>query len=192
MNQNKFNQHKEKQLKRKDKSNEGHIDKPILALCKKINSKPNYYTTSSCSGRIILVKQGRGKTKSKNAFLFKTHKKTSYKELKKAINLILKSDYSGLVYFKLDSCILHISCLNLESAQSIVDKAKFSGWKRSGIMSTKKRINVELLSTEKLEFPIINKNKILTSDKYIKIIIKQANKKLKNTHNKMKKLEKLI
>ena len=66
-----FQQQKKKQLSKKDKSGEGKWDKAISSLCKKINKKDDYYTTSSCAGRIALVKGLPEKAKS--AFLFKTH-----------------------------------------------------------------------------------------------------------------------
>ena len=38
-----------------DKSSIGKWAEKISGLCGKINSKENYYTTSSCSGRILLL-----------------------------------------------------------------------------------------------------------------------------------------
>ena len=44
-------------LSKKDKSRKGHIDKDIAKILSKINSKKDYYTTSSCSGRIVLLEK---------------------------------------------------------------------------------------------------------------------------------------
>ena len=72
--------HEKKQfLSKPDKSSAKGIDKDILSLVKKINSKPEYYTKSSCSGRIILIKE-TGK-KQENAFLKVWHDKVSLKDL---------------------------------------------------------------------------------------------------------------
>ena len=41
-------------LSKLDKSNKSSIDKNILNLINLINQKDDYYTTSSCSGRVYL------------------------------------------------------------------------------------------------------------------------------------------
>jgi len=181
-----FEQQKQKQLSKKDKSNIGRWDDRIKGLCRKINKKRGYYTTSSCSGRIVLIKSLD--KKSRNIFLFRSHKKISFQELKKALK---KIKYDGLVEFKMSPCILHVACLSLNDAQELVDKAKFAGWKRSGIISVKRNI-VELLSTESLEFPIMNKKNVFVSDDFLRLIVKIANSKLERTWKKVKRLEGLL
>ena len=139
----KFEDMKKKQLNRIDKSNIGKWDSKIKVLCEKLNKMEEYYTTSSCAGRIILLKSS--KEKIENGFLFRTHEKIKFEELKKALK---DMDYLGLVEFQQTTCILHVACASLKDAQNLVDKAKFVGWKRSGIMASEKRFVVELISTE--------------------------------------------
>jgi len=55
---NNFLKQKSDFLKKIDKSKKKTIDKEIIPLIKSINKKPNYYTTSSCSGRIVVLKKG--------------------------------------------------------------------------------------------------------------------------------------
>jgi len=181
-----FEQQKLKQLSKKDKSNIGKWDEKIIKLCNKLNKSDKYYTTSGCGGRVVLLK-GLNK-KQKNVFLFKSHKKVSFNELKKALKTV---EYNGLVEFKMSSCILHVACKSMKDAQKLVNKAKQAGWKRSGVMGGKRNV-VELLSTENLEFPIMNKRKLLVDDDFLKIVVKQANKKLFRTWKKIDKLEKLV
>jgi len=183
----KFKDMKKKQLSRKDKSNIGKWDLRIKGLCEKINDMDNYYTTSSCGGRIVLVK-GLDK-KSEGAFVFRTHKKISFNEIKKALRGV---DYNGLVEFKMSCCILHVACACLKDAQKLVDKAKFAGWKRSGIMASGRRFMVELLSTENIEFPVMNNGKILVDDDFLRLVVEGANKKLERSWGKIGKLRKLI
>lgn len=184
-----FSKNKAIQLSRQDKSNEQGIDKAIRQLCEKINKKKEYYTTSSCSGRITLTKSM--KEKSNNAFLFKSHEKISFFQLKKALEKV-KKEYKNLVYFKQEPCILHVACNNLKSAVSLLNKAKFCGWKKSGIIPGKNRFIIEMLSTEKIEMPIINKGRILVNENYLKLLVKEANRKLMRTRGKIKKLEREI
>lgn len=180
---------KRSQFRKLDKSDEGQIDTAISKLIEKINSKKDYYTTSSCSGRIVLIK---GKQqKQKNLFLFKTHDKTSFSELKTELQKAAER-YPGLVYFKTEPCILHATCSTLEKAQELLDRAKLAGWKKTGIIASKSRYVCELLSTEKIEMPIASKGKILVDGKFLRILIREANRKLARTWEKIKKLEKII
>lgn len=190
----KFQQAKKNQFSKKDRSDKQNWDKRIIKLCKRINSKQEYYTTSSCAGRILLIKAE--KEKKPDLFLFRTHKKISFSELKRELEKVKKKirkrEGKKLIYFKQEACILHVACRDLEAAQRLIDKAKLAGWKKSGIISTRKRIVCELLSTEKIELPIVDKGKILLSDSYLKLLVKEANKKLSRTRKKIKRFESLL
>lgn len=182
-----FEFRKKEQLKKTDKSLKQSWDERIVNLCTKLNSKDNYYTTSSCSGRVVLLKDS--KIKSDDLFLFVSHDKINFEKLKSELNNINTSE---LFYFKQDPVILHIACRTLQDAQELIDIAtKQAGWKRCGILASDKRFIVELNSTEKLEFPIFH-NKILVSDDYLKVIVEEANKKLQSSWDKIEKLEKLV
>ena len=50
-----FDRQKQTSLSAVDLSRKGSIDAPIEELIQFINSQRNYFTTSSCSGRIIVV-----------------------------------------------------------------------------------------------------------------------------------------
>ncbi len=50
-----FQKEKQDFLSKKGKSRKGGIDKEIRPLVDLINSFGEYYTTSSCSGRILLI-----------------------------------------------------------------------------------------------------------------------------------------
>lgn len=183
-----FQKRKKDVLSKLDKSSIGKWDEKIAKLCDKINSLGNYYTTSSCSGRIILMVDQE--KKGKDLFVFVSHDKVSFDKFMKEINLALEKNKE--IKFKLEPCILHVSCETLEDAEELYEKAKLSGWKKSGIIGVKNGFTVELNSTEKLEFPIIQNKKILVSDEFLKIVIDEANKKLEKSWMKIEKLGKLI
>ena len=46
--------------KRIDHSRKGSVDAPIVALVARINGYPQFYTTSSCSGRIVVFSDAVG------------------------------------------------------------------------------------------------------------------------------------
>ncbi|MFA5019872.1 MAG: hypothetical protein WC533_02125 [Candidatus Pacearchaeota archaeon] len=176
---------KENQLKKSDKSIKQNWDEKIISLCSLINKRKEYYTTSSCSGRVLLLKQS--KEKRDDLFIKVWHDKINFDELKNELNKIKTKE---LVYFKQEPCILHVSCSSLEKAQEIHDLAKLAGWKRCGIIATKKRIVVELNATEKLEFPIFYKGRVLVDDNFLKLVVSEANKKLGSSWGKIINLEK--
>lgn len=182
-----FEFRKNNQLEKVDKSLKGNWDKRIVNLCTKLNSKDNYYTTSSCSGRVVLLKDS--KEKKDDLFLFVSHDKITFEKLNNELN---KINISELIYFKQDPVILHVASRSLKDAQSLLDIAtKQAGWKRCGILASDKRFIVELNSTEKLETPIFH-NKVLVNDDFLKIIVEEANKKLESSWEKIDRLEKLI
>jgi len=174
-------------LSKLDKSSIGKWDKKIIPLCNKLNKMKDYYTTSSCAGRVVVMvdreKKGPG------VFLWVSHDLIKLKELKNELN---KVNFSRLVKFKQEPCILHVACRSLEDAQRLVDKAKFAGWKRSGIIATEKRFVVELMSTEKLEFLIMNQGRILVDNPYLELVVKRSNENLRKTWDKIDKLRELI
>jgi len=183
----KFQSQKKDFLSKPDKSGIGGIDEDIKKLITLINKSQDYYTTSSCAGRIVLMKE-TGK-KQENVFIFVTHKKGSFGQLKTALKLDPRAN--DMIYLKEEPCILHIACKNSEMAEKLVKAARQCGWKKSGIISLKEnKVMVELLSTERVETPVSNKGKVLIPDDYLEILVKECNRKLSLTRQKIKKLEK--
>ena len=124
--------------------------------------------------------------KNKVQYLFCSHKKIKYNNFKKIIDSKLpKSD----VWFTIQPVILHIACENINSAKKFLNTARDIGFRRSGIISIgKSKIIMELISTEKIETIISKNGKLLINQDYFKILIKEGNKKLEKTWEKIKKL----
>jgi tRNA wybutosine-synthesizing protein 3 len=192
MPQNNFEQRKQSILSKIDKSSRGHCDERIMGLCRKINSLEDCYTTSSCSGRVVLmIDQDK---KLRNSFIKIYHDLINFEGLKKDLDFILKDKKlkNGSIKYKQEPCILHIACKSLSDSEKILRKVQLAGWKRSGIIASGKRFIVESISTEKLEFPIIEKARILANDEFLRVIVKKTNENLKKTWNKIEKLEESI
>ncbi len=184
----KFDKRKEDVLLKLDKSHKSSWDEKIADLCNKINSLKDYYTTSSCSGRaVLLIDQDQ---KESDLFISVYHDKISLKKLKEDLEMALKKRKN--IKFKLEPCILHVNCRSLENAEKICSLGRLAGWKKIGIIGMKNSFSVELNGTDRLEFPVINENKILTDDDFLKIIVDESNKKLEKSWIKIKKLEKSI
>jgi len=183
-----FSKQKKDFLSKPDKSGIGGIDEDIKKLVDIINTSSEFYTTSSCAGRIVLMRETG--EKQENVFVFVTHKKTNSKKI---INALKNDDLtkSDLIYLKEEPCILHVACKDPMSAQALVSLARNLGWKKSGIISIKRdKIMVECISTEILATPVADKGKMLISEDYLDILVKECNTKLSRTREKIKKLEK--
>lgn len=186
MPQNNFLQRKKSILFKLDKSSKKEWDVKIVSLCEKINSLENYYTTSSCSGRVVLIVDNV--KKSPGLFVKVWHDLISFEELKKSLEKIKK----GKINFKQEPVILHVACGNLKESLDFLKKARGVGFKRGGIISGGNRFVLELIGTEKLEFPIIEDGKILVDDKFLKIIVKKSNENLKKSWKKIERLRGML
>lgn len=183
-----FSKLKKDFLSKPDKSGIGGIDEDIRKLVDIINESPLFYTTSSCAGRIVLMLETG--EKQENAFVFVTHKKTDPKKIVSAIKMDPRVK-KNLIYLKEEPCILHVACNDPLSAQALVSLARNCGWKKSGIISIKRdKIMIECISTEILAAPISNNGKMLISEDYLDLLVKECNTKLLRTREKIKKLEK--
>ncbi len=184
--QNNFVQGKNTALSKLDKSSKKSWDKKIIRLCEKINSLENYYTTSSCSGRIVLIVDNA--KKGPGLFVKVWHELINFEELKKHLGKSLNKN----IIFKQEPVILHVACDKLESALDFLKKARTIGFKRGGIISGGKRFVLELIGTEKLEFPIIREGKILVDDRFLRLIIKKSNENLKKSWKRIEKLNNIL
>ena len=89
--------------------------------------------------------------------------------------------------------ILHISCKNSGQAVKFLNVARDIGFRRSGIISIgKSKIILELISTEKIEAIVSKNRKLVIDDYYFKVLIKESNKKLEKTWEKIEKLYKAL
>ena len=94
-----FKKEKKEFLAKKDKSKKGSIDNKIKKLVNKINSLDNFYTTSSCSGRVLLLAIPQSNKKNKVHYLFCSHKKIKFNQIKinlKKLKKILKKYWKRL------------------------------------------------------------------------------------------------
>jgi tRNA wybutosine-synthesizing protein 3 len=167
-----FSEQKKKTLSKADKSKKGEIDSDILDIVNYINSKENFYTTSSCSGRIVVLSKKTGK-KYDCDWLFTSHSQIGFEELKPII--AKPSEYK--IWFREEPMILHVCCKSLADANHLLKIAK-TVYKRAGIISTDKRIIVEIIGSEFMDTIISKDGTMLVSEDYVKVLIEEANLKL--------------
>ncbi len=182
---NQFQQRKKDVLDKEDKSSAGGWDEHVKVLCDKINSLEKYYTTSSCSGRIMVMKDQD--KKGPGLFEFVSHDIVSFEDFKKKLVWL-----KGNCKFKQEPPIVHIACESLEDAEKFLKLAQDSGWKRIGIISVGRNIVVEILSTEKLEFPLILNGRLMVDEDFLRMVLEKGNENLKKGWEKIEKLRQLI
>ncbi len=177
-----FEQQKASVLRREDKSRKGSIDEPIIPLIEKINSHKDYFTTSSCSGRTIVINRYGRNEKLDSRWLYSEHSLPKYKEIIKAIN----QDFNGELWLKFEPLIIHIRCRNIYSAKKMLDYARGSGLKNSGIITLSRYPVVQVEGTDKID-TLIGKDKILVDEEYIKVLLSIIKKKFKRNKSKTKR-----
>ncbi|MGV8141436.1 MAG: tRNA wybutosine-synthesizing 3 family protein [Candidatus Woesearchaeota archaeon] len=178
-------------LYKPDKSRKGDVDKPIIPMIDYINSLKDYYTTSSCSGRIYLLTESSKKPDVK--WLFVSHDIVSFEDIMQALNEnTLKAYSQDRIWLRQENLILHVACRNLEAAEILLKIARDIGLRRSGIIADSKIVIVEICSTEKMDVPLAEDGKILVTESYIRLVTDIANQKFLKGREKLEKLEKEI
>lgn len=183
-----FDNDKKLALARSDKSAIGSIDEAIKPLCDLINASDNYFTTSSCSGRIVVMSESEDHKKNEAQWLFVSHEKTDLETVKLSLDPLPKNE----IWFRQEGIILHVACRTNEDAFKLVGAAREAGLKRSGIISSKNKIIVEILDTETIELPLGVKGKLVVPEEYLRLVLDIAHKKLERTRKKSKRLEKKL
>jgi len=166
-----------------DKSKKGSVDEHAKPLIHAINSHNNYYTTSSCAGRILLLIEPLSQKKNEYAWPLVTHELADAQEFITAINNIDVTD--SVVWLRMQTAIFHVAAQDLASANTLLWQFHPKGWKRSGIFSTENDVMLELLSVENMSAPIIVNGRRLVDDAFIAEFIYLANEKLSVSHKKI-------
>ena len=118
-----------------------------------------------------------------------SHKPVSVNQVKLSLRNLTGS---GELWFKQEPLIIHTAARNLERAQQLLDLAKLSGFKKSGIIASKRRFVVEIEGTDILSTIIGKEGKVFVDDNYLKILVETANKKLLRNLNKKDKLYNIL
>lgn len=162
----------------------GKIDEPMEELCGFIAQTKNYFTSSHCSGRIMLLKAGFEEEKKEAVFYRKWHRKITAKELIEAIESCDES-----LWFKEEPFIIHIGCGTIENAQKLMKLKDSSGIKRGGIIVLQEgKIMFELTGTGNISVPVMENGKMLVAKEFLEILANTANNKLEKNFIRIKKL----
>ncbi|KAL8561218.1 hypothetical protein ACOMHN_024475 [Nucella lapillus] len=182
-----FQQQKDQCLSGVDLSRKGSIDVPILDLVNVINVQADCFTTSSCSGRVIVVDNTdeHGEIQKQGChWLYVTHEEACLDSVKACLQKV-----KGAATFKFEPLVMHIQVRTLETAQRLHATAVASGFRNSGIsIGGKGKIVVAVRSTHCMEVPLSCDGQLLVSDKYLDHLVQCANKKMQENINRISRL----
>lgn len=172
-----FSQWKRQCLNKLDQSKKGSVDEDITDLVALLNGCEQFFTTSSCSGRIILIDgapESSDVQKQNCVWLFVSHQKCRSDDLIDAL-----SQSSGDAVLKFEPFVLHVQCRKLEDAQLMHSVAINSGFRNSGLTVSKTgKIITAVRSTHGLEVPLSHQGRVVVEHEYIKYLSEIANQKM--------------
>ena len=167
-------------LSKIDKSKKGSIDTHAISIIEIINSLENYYTTSSCSGRIYFW-QGDGK-------------KCNTEWMKVSHELITQDFFNiqpqGTLWLRMEPFIIHIACKDIDSANTLLQTAR-NIFKKSSILSINKKIILEIQGSDKVDMPFYEEGKLVYAGNQ-EVLMNLLNNKLQNSWEKMELLRKKL
>ena len=176
-----FLQAKEQALARLQEAiEEGEVDELALPVLERINAIEDFYTTSSCSGRIVVMEVPGVGAKQGACFLGSWADEVTRQE----VSMALEEASRGEIWLLAQPPIFHVAAALLDRAQALVSLARQSGFKQSSIKSVGDHVMVEIASTEEMDVPLGRDGVILCSDAYIELLVSIANELLEHAAGK--------
>ena len=166
-------------------------DEEIAGIIEKINSFDDFFTTSSCSGRIVLICLPEIGAKREAQFIGKWHRPVTKEEVLDAIKNSVSASEKGETWLLSQSPILHVACRDLEKAKALLRIAIESGFKYSGIKaisSKDRKVAVEIMSTERMDVPLGRDGMLFCSEGYIDFVLSKSNFMLERGKEKLNRL----
>ena len=168
----------------KDKS-ENKVDKGIERILDIINKSDDYYTSSSCAGRIVLIELPEIGDKRGAKFLGKWHRRIDQSE----VELAAKKAKTGLLWLLAQSPILHVAAETNSSADKLLKTAISCGFKNSGLKSIIGKTIVEVCSTERLDAPIGKNGALFCDEEYLCLLVDISNEVIDRANHKLQRFE---
>ncbi|KAI5243731.1 Trna Wybutosine-Synthesizing Protein 3-like [Manis pentadactyla] len=181
-----FRRWKAQCLSKADLSRKGSVDEDVVEVVQLLNGREQFFTTSSCAGRIVLLDGGMNGfevQKQNCCWLLVTHKSC----VKEDVIIALKKA-SGDAVLKFEPLILHVQCRQLQDAQILHSVAMDSGFRNSGITVGKRgKTMLAVRSTHGLEVPLSQQGKLMVTEEYIDFLLKIANQKMEENKKRIER-----
>jgi len=152
-----------------------YLDPGAEEILLKINSLRDVVTTSSCIGRITIIEaKFPWERREESRIVFKSHYQINEFE----VALIISRDLFPL-WLKVTGPIVHIRARSLSCASKLLEIARRSGFKHSGIISIDKEgpscCTLEINSSTQMITPLKTSKSIVARGQDLKAIVKLAN-----------------
>ena len=152
-------------------------DDEVMPVLKRLNALDDFFTTSSCAGRIVVIHLPEVGAKREAVFVGKWHRAVALEEVSAAIAAAPAST-DGALWFIVQAPILHVACRTVEKAAALLQLALDAGFKYSGMKGlarTAGRVVVEVMSTERMDVPLAAAGTTFYTERYLAFIVSTAN-----------------
>ncbi|MCX8163719.1 MAG: hypothetical protein N3D10_04180 [Candidatus Micrarchaeota archaeon] len=127
----------------------GEVDNAIIPFLNLINSQEGLVSSSSCSGRILILKIKKSKKDAKKFLVW--HRKITIKEF---LSILRTLENKKFFWLRVEPFILHILAKDLENAKRVLLAMKAAGVKRGGINYISDKITIEIMGHGQLILPL--------------------------------------
>ncbi|XP_061784764.1 tRNA wybutosine-synthesizing protein 3 homolog [Nerophis lumbriciformis] len=186
-----FCQWKKQCLNKVDLSKKGVVDEDVVNIVSLLNGYQDYFTTSSCSGRITIIDRAPDSVvvqKKNLVWLLVAHTKCTSDEVTSAL-----TRSCGNAVLKFEPFVMHVQCRTLEDAHLLLSAALQSGFKNSGLTASKTgKIITAVRCTHSLEVPLSDRGRLLVSHEYIHFLTQTANQKMEDNLKRIERFYQTI
>jgi len=170
-----------------DAKAEGMVDSQLISLWDAVLKSENYFSSSGCAGRILLLGLPKNASKKEAYFHRKFHRKVLLREIIAGV----EENEKGELWLKQEPFILHIGCENISGARELLKVMRRAGIKRGGIMVAEPgKFIIECQGTQSLSLPVKQGKTQIIGKEALSELVKEANKKLEKNYVSLKKFEK--
>ncbi|MGC8982351.1 MAG: tRNA(Phe) 7-((3-amino-3-carboxypropyl)-4-demethylwyosine(37)-N(4))-methyltransferase [Desulfurococcaceae archaeon] len=164
----------------------GYFDRDLLPLVVLVNSDAELYTTSSCSGRIVVVDSEAPWTREETGTVYKSHVPVDPGELRFMYRLDPHRGY----WIVVTGPIIHLSALNTKRALEVLKIARHTGFKHSGILhiSKSKGVFVELVTGVYVAQLVRTKSRVLIPEHELEFLVEIVNSVLIEGKKRLQRL----
>jgi tRNA G37 N-methylase Trm5/tRNA(Phe) wybutosine-synthesizing methylase Tyw3 len=168
-----------------DRSRAGRVDADVVPLVDTINALRDFYTTSSCAGRLILVQSApgdRARTYDVDwlavthdcAVSAEVHSETFWQALCSQSTSAIGVE----VAFKMEAPIVTVCARDIHCAAALAHVCRIAGVKRSAVTSLHDKIIVSVADTRKIEMLVALDGRVLVDRAYFDTALRHALAKL--------------
>ncbi|KAK2107161.1 tRNA methyltransferase tyw3 [Saguinus oedipus] len=168
-------------LSKADLSRKGSVDEDVVELVQFLNMRDQFFTTSSCAGRILLldgpvkviffmVEIVAASNPSRRRLPFPTihvsipEKDSELSGSDELLSLLALKKANGDATLKFEPFVLHVQCRQLQDAQILAVR-----------------------STHGLEVPLSHKGKLMVTEEYIDFLLNVANQKMEENKKRIER-----